>query len=36
VFLEDSLRLVSEVGKHPYATQTDAEYCAVIEQAIQG
>jgi len=36
VFLEDSLRLVREAGKHPYATQTDAEYCAVIEQAIQG
>ncbi len=36
VFLEDSLRLVRSAGKHPYATQTDAEYCAVIEQAIQG
>ena len=36
VFLEDSLRLVSEAGKHPYATQTDAGYCAVIEEAIRG
>jgi len=36
VFLEDSLQLVKEAGKHPYATQTDAEYCAVIEQALQG
>jgi hypothetical protein len=36
VFLEDTLQLVREAGDHPYANQTDAEYCAVIDQAIQG
>jgi hypothetical protein len=36
VFLEDSLRLVREAGKHPLVTETDAEFCAVIEEAIQG
>src|SRR5438477_2633822 len=36
VFLEDSLRLVRDAGKHPIVTQTDAEFCAVIDQAVQG
>ena len=36
VFLEDSLRLVRDAGKHPLVTQTDAEFCAVIDQAVEG
>ena len=36
VFLEDTLRLVRDAGEHPIVTQTDAEFCAVFEEAIQG
>lgn len=36
VYLENTLRLVRDVGSHPLITQTKAEFCAVIEQAIQG
>ena len=36
VFLEDSLRLVRDAGKHPLVTQTDAEFCAVIDEAVEG
>jgi hypothetical protein len=36
VFLEDSLRLVRDAGKHPIVTQTDAEFSAVIDEAVQG
>ena len=36
VFLEDSLRLVRDAGKHPLVTQTDAEFCAVIDEAVAG
>lgn len=36
VYFEDSLRLVRDAGKHPLVTQTDAEFCAVIDGAIQG
>ncbi len=36
VFLEDSLRLVRDAGKHPIVTQTDAEFCAVIDEAVRG
>jgi hypothetical protein len=36
VFREDSLRLVRDAGKHPLVTQTDAEFCAVIDEAVEG
>ena len=36
VFLEDSLRLVRDAGKHPLVTQTEAEFCSVIDQAVEG
>jgi len=36
VYLENTIRLVRDVGSHPLITQTNAEFCAVIEQAIQG
>ena len=36
VFLEDSLRLVREAGKHPLVSESDAEFCAHVETAIQG
>src|SRR5262245_17546731 len=36
VFFEDSVRLVRDAGKHPIVAQTDAEFCAVIDQAVQG
>ena len=35
-YLEDTLRLVRDAGKHPLITQSDAEFCAVIEEAIEG
>jgi hypothetical protein len=36
VFLEDTLRLVRDAGKHPLVTATDEEFCAVVDQAIRG
>jgi len=36
VFLEDTLRLVKDAGKHPIVTDTDAEFCNVIDGALQG
>ena len=36
VFLEDTLRLVRDAGKHPLVTETDAEFCAVIDEAVAG
>jgi hypothetical protein len=36
VFIEESLRLVRDAGKHPLVTETDAEFCAVIDEAVAG
>jgi hypothetical protein len=36
VFLEDTLRLVKDAGKHPLVTSTDEEFCTVVEKAIGG
>ena len=36
VFLEESLRLVRDAGEHPIVTETDAEFCDVIDRAVQG
>jgi len=35
-YLDDTIQLVRDVGKHPLITQTDAEFCSVIDEAIQG
>ena len=36
VYLEDTIRLVKIAGTQPLQTQTDDEFCAVIQEAIAG
>ena len=36
VYLEDTTRLVKIAGTQPLQTQTDAEFCAVIDEAVPG
>ena len=36
VYLEETTRLVKDAGRHPIVNQTDAEYCAVVQTAIDG
>ena len=36
VYLEDTIRLVKIAGTQPLQTETDAEFCAVIQKAVDG
>lgn len=36
VYLEETTRLVKDAGRHRIVNQTDAEYCAVVQGAIEG
>lgn len=35
-FIPNSFRMLKDAGKHPDASATDEEFCAVIEEAIRG